>query len=139
MKFDVTTNVWDVTYPDISTEYDCVVVYGYGAVGKAIDMTALTLKNIVPDPNTGIYQLNTLKLYRKDIASGEFELNQIAREELYKIKQENRIKFQTIFSPLFRVGMPFTFNDHDRYNGTELFICTKISYVISKKRCKLCD
>ena len=132
LKFDVTTNVWDVTYPDISTEYDCVVVYGYGAVGKAIDMTALTLKNIVPDPNTGIYQLNTLKLYRKDIASGEFELNQIAREELYKIKQENRIKFQTIFSPLFRVGMPFTFNDHDRYNGTELFICTKISYVISK-------
>ena len=132
LKFDVSTNVWEVTYPDVSTEYDCVVVYGYGDVGKAIDMTALTLKNILPDPNTGIYQLNTLKLYRKDIASGEFELNRIAREELYNIKQENRIKFQTVFSPLFRVGMPFTFNDYDRYNGTELFICTKISYVISK-------
>lgn len=132
LKFDITTNVWNVTYPDVSTEYDCVVVYGLQDVGKAIDMTALTLKNIQPDPETGIYQLNTLKLYRKDIASGEFELNKIAREELYKIKQENRIRFQTVFSPIYRVGMPFTFNDNDRYTGNELFICTKISYTINK-------
>jgi hypothetical protein len=131
LQFEADKNIWSLSYPDVSTDYDGVVAYGYQATGKAIDLTSIALKDIQPDAITGKYNLNILKIYRRDI-NNSVELNKIAREELYKIKQENKISFKTDFLPTYRIGMPFTIIDYDRYTGTELFICTKISYTLSK-------
>ncbi len=131
LRFDVENNIFNLDYPDITTEYDGVVVVGLTTTGKAIDLTSIAMKDIQPQIDSGAYALNMLYLYRRDINS-EFELNKIAREELYKLKQENKIKFDTIFSPGYRIGMTFTINDNDRYSGSEIFICTNISYTISK-------
>ncbi len=131
LQFEADKNIWSLTYPDVSSDYDGVVAYGYETTGKAIDLTSIALKNIQPDSFTGKYNLNLLKIYRRDL-NNSFELNKIAREKLYQIKQENKITFKTDFLPTYRIGMPFTIIDYDRYTGTELFICTKISYTLSK-------
>ena len=130
LQFDVESNIYNLVYPDISTEYDGIVVVGLTTTGKAIDLTSIAMKGLRPLED-GSYPLNMLYLYRRDI-NDEFSLNRIAREELLKIKQENKIKFDTQFSPEYRIGMTFVVNDNDRYNGSEVFICTNIAYTIDK-------
>lgn len=131
LQFEADKTIWSLTYPDVSSDYDGVIAYGYETTGKAIDLTSIALKDIQPDSITGKYNLNLLKIYRRDL-NNSVELNKIAREKLYQIKQENKITFKTDFLPTYRIGMPFTIIDYDRYTGTELFICTKISYTLSK-------
>jgi hypothetical protein len=133
LEFDITKNIFDLEYPDFTTVYDAVVVYGTGRyqVGKAIDLASIALKEI-PEVN-GKYNVSTYIMYKDDINNQE-ELDEIARNKLYELKQDNKVTFKTSFIPveLARVGMPFILKDYDKYQGDELFFITRISYTLSK-------
>jgi hypothetical protein len=131
LEFVLDYNVFEVDYPDVSCQYDGVVIYGEFEIGKAVDITTVLLKDLKPDPITRVINVNMLKLYRRDI-NDRNTLNKIAREKLLEIKQEQKIRIKTKFEPYLKIGMPFKFIDGDRYNGSELFFITRIAYTISK-------
>lgn len=131
LEFILDENTFEVDYPDVSCQYDGVVVYGEFEIGKAVDITTVLMKDLVPDPITRVINVNMLKLYRRDI-NDRNTLNKIAREKLLEIKQEQKIRIKTKFEPYLKIGMPFKFIDGDRYNGSELFFITRIAFTISK-------
>ena len=130
-EFDTEDNVFELDYGDLTSNIDGVIVFGReGAIGKAIDLTAVRNKN-VPTDSSGRYKGNFLRIERRDLY-GEHDLDKVAREILLEQTRNYSITFKTTFDPNFIIGQAFTINDHDIYSGEELFFIKSFNYIISK-------
>lgn len=122
-NFDINDgNVFEIDYGDLTNQYNAVVVVGLGVHGVAVD--PISVQN-----NNGI--INYITIENRSSQSEE-QCQELARNKLLEILRNQIISFKTIFHPEFMVGQPFTINDNDRFDGSQIFTLKKFSFNISK-------
>jgi hypothetical protein len=141
-EYDLTTNIFNIDYGDITQKVDCVCVFGLNDAGIAFDPIAYQLRlgqtptgeTISPNPE----DLNPLYIIRRDLL-GQEACQLLAREKLIELAKNYAISFDCVYEPNQNVGDMFVIKNSSVIDSNQKWIIKKRTVSISKDniRCNI--
>ncbi len=135
--YDMTQNIFNMNYGEISNNVDTIIVMGNNCVGFAFDPISYQLKSgVAPeDVKTDITPqrdlMSDLVIWRRDLLNKE-DCQTVAKEKLVELARNYSINFDTEFEPTQTIGQTLLINNSKKISSGQKWIIKKRSIKISK-------